>query len=160
AADGSISLNPTGQPVTVNGDLTVTGTCTGCGGGTPVGADGEIQFNGNNAFASDADMTWNASTHSLSIVGPQDDPDSTFNVVTGTPGAFGTPFTFVKMGQAEINDIGVTGTSFGLYYDPDGTGLGWLANGEFDFNLGTPSSGPYGIFFTPDAYAHNIGIEM
>jgi hypothetical protein len=32
SSDGAIHLNPTGQPVTVNGNLTVTGTCTGCGG--------------------------------------------------------------------------------------------------------------------------------
>jgi hypothetical protein len=32
-SDGALTLNPTGQPVTVNGDFTVTGTCTGCGGG-------------------------------------------------------------------------------------------------------------------------------
>src|SRR5262245_35123910 len=30
SGDGTITLNPTGQPVTVNGAL--TGTCTGCGG--------------------------------------------------------------------------------------------------------------------------------
>jgi hypothetical protein len=32
-SDGALTLNPTGQPVTVNGNLTVTGSCTGCGGG-------------------------------------------------------------------------------------------------------------------------------
>lgn len=28
---GALNLNPTGQPVTVNGDFSVTGTCIGCG---------------------------------------------------------------------------------------------------------------------------------
>jgi hypothetical protein len=36
---GEINLNPTGQPVTINGDLTITGSCTGCGsGGAPTDA--------------------------------------------------------------------------------------------------------------------------
>jgi hypothetical protein len=49
-SDGALTLNPTGQPVTVNGNLTVTGTCTGCGGGTPGGSNTQIQFNNNGAF--------------------------------------------------------------------------------------------------------------
>lgn len=63
-SDGAINLNPTGQPVTVNGDLTVTGSCTGCGGGgTPGGAPNSIQYNNNGALGGFG--SWDGTTLSL-----------------------------------------------------------------------------------------------
>jgi hypothetical protein len=59
-SDGALTLNPTGQPVTVNGNLTVTGSCTGCGG-APGGSNTQIQFNNNGAFGGSPKLTWDAS---------------------------------------------------------------------------------------------------
>jgi hypothetical protein len=54
------TLSVTGTTTLSN--LTITGTCTGCGGGggTPGGANGQIQFNNNGAFGASADFTWDA----------------------------------------------------------------------------------------------------
>jgi hypothetical protein len=70
SGSGALNINPTGQPVTVNGDLTVTGTCTGCGGGggTPAGSDTQIQFNdGGSAFGGDSGLTFDKTTNALNI---------------------------------------------------------------------------------------------
>jgi hypothetical protein len=45
-SDGALTLNPTGQPVTVNGNLTVTGSCTGCGSSIAASNDQMIFKNG------------------------------------------------------------------------------------------------------------------
>jgi hypothetical protein len=70
SSDGALTLNPTGQPVTVNGNLTVTGTCTGCGGGgTPGGSNTQIQFNNNGAFGGSSSLTWDNTNKVLHIGG-------------------------------------------------------------------------------------------
>jgi hypothetical protein len=66
-SDGALTLNPTGQPVTVNGNFTVTGSCTGCGGGTPGGSNTQIQFNNSGAFGGSAEFTWDGSHRILTL---------------------------------------------------------------------------------------------
>ena len=75
-SDGALTLNPTGQPVTVNGNLTVTGSCTGCGG-TPGGSNTQIQFNNSGAFAGSPNLTWDGSEFSTGIKGDNAAFDST-----------------------------------------------------------------------------------
>lgn len=51
-------------------DVTVTGTCTGCGGGgAPGGMDGEVQFNDGGAFGGDAGFTYNKTLDALTVGG-------------------------------------------------------------------------------------------
>lgn len=52
----------------VLGDLTVTGTCTGCGGGTPAGADGNIQYNNGGAFGGEAALNYDDTADELTLV--------------------------------------------------------------------------------------------
>jgi hypothetical protein len=97
-SDGALTLNPTGQPVTVNGNLTVTGSCTGCGGGgTPGGSNTQIQFNNSGAFGGSANLTWDGSKLTVNATG-------------------GAPITLdgknIRFGSA--NALNGTGQIFGL----------------------------------------------
>ena len=49
-----------------NGDVG-SGSCSGGGGGTPGGSNTQIQYNNSNAFAGDANFTWNYATAQLTI---------------------------------------------------------------------------------------------
>lgn len=46
-------------------NLTVSGTCTGCGSTSPGGADTQVQFNNAGAFGGDADLTFSTATNTL-----------------------------------------------------------------------------------------------
>lgn len=67
--DGISTINGTiaADTLTLDGDVTVTGTCTGCGGGTPGGSDGQVQFNSGGAFAGDAGLTYSAAADDLTV---------------------------------------------------------------------------------------------
>lgn len=51
-------------------NITVTGTCTGCGSGSPSGATGTFQYNNSSAFAGAAGVT-TANGNSIIIKGPE-----------------------------------------------------------------------------------------
>jgi len=58
------SITCADNPSTLRTDCTLTG-----GGGTPGGADTQIQFNDAGAFGGDADFTWNKTTNVLTLSG-------------------------------------------------------------------------------------------
>ena len=78
SGDGSVKVNnqytfPTG--VTASNDYVLTAQTNGttawaaAGGGTPAGADTQVQFNGGGNFAGDNALVWNSGTNVLTISG-------------------------------------------------------------------------------------------
>ena len=61
-------------------DITISGTCTGCGSGVPGGADTNIQFNDASSFGGDSAFTWSKNPNVLSVSGY-------VGIATTTPGA-------------------------------------------------------------------------
>lgn len=105
--------NSTGGDVTIDDDLTITGTCTGCGGGTPGGADTQVQYNDSGAFAGDANFTWNDATDELNIVG----------TITNSDGSAASPsYTF-----SSDPDTGL--------YNLTSNSLAWAVGGSIGMQL-------------------------
>lgn len=68
-----ITQRVAGTPVYINGNLTVTGTCTGCGGGsgTPGAASSSVQYNANGAFGGSSNIYTNGTNLGIGISAPQ-----------------------------------------------------------------------------------------
>lgn len=94
AGGGPNEIEVTTGLVTVPGNLTVTGTCTGCGGGggSPGGADTELQFNNGGAFGGIPEFTYDPLT-SIFTIGSQL-IDWTLVGVAGATNDFGSGFSF------------------------------------------------------------------
>jgi len=89
----------TWSPVVVSTGLAFSGgnlTATGGGGGTPGGANTQVQFNDSGAFGGDADLTWNKTTNVLTLNGQ----------LTQTGSANG----IVAFGVVQANSYVCTGT--------------------------------------------------
>lgn len=69
AVGGGSPFNVTNAGNTTTANLTVTGTCTGCGGGggTPAAPATSVQFNNSGVFGGNANFEWNNSTGNLSV---------------------------------------------------------------------------------------------
>ena len=65
------TLTSTGGTVTItNGAGTINLEAAGGGGGTPAGANTEIQFNNSGAFGASSNFTFNSATSQLTLTGP------------------------------------------------------------------------------------------
>ncbi len=94
-------------------NLTVTGTCTGCGGGgTPGGSTTQVQFNDATAFGGDAALTFNKTTKLLTVAAPTGTPHTILQV-----GAGGTNYMVAvnstNLMQVLSNTLGVSASDDG-----------------------------------------------
>jgi hypothetical protein len=143
------------MPYTYNPLLKVGLDQTGAGGGTPGGADTQIQFNDDGAFGGSADLTWDdtgkvldvggdinlddGGTHktTLQLVTPTQDRTIAFPDLTGTVGLVAG-----SSGQAIYNDAGAySGLST---VTTDGTNV--TLSGRFISSLNGAASAPPGAF--------------
>lgn len=83
-ASGGVFLSDTTPSVTTNklynegGTLKFNGSAVGGGGGTPGGADTNVQYNNAGSFGGEADFTYNATTNTLTV------PTGKFDIVNFT----------------------------------------------------------------------------
>lgn len=100
------------------GNLTVSGTCTGCGsGGTPGGSNTQVQFNDSSAFGGDAGLTYNKTTDALTVAGNVD--GGTFDGISSSDWAR-LSFNNVFTGSTQS----ISSTDSRLYLDDTNAGAG------------------------------------
>lgn len=95
------------------GNLTVSGTCTGCGAGSPGGADTQVQYNDGGAFGGDAGLTYNETTDALTVAGAL----SAGGNFTADPGG-GTDELTVSSGTTAMIGTTTGGASGGISMTP------------------------------------------
>jgi len=143
SSDGAINLNPMGQPVTVNGDLVVTGACTGCSSAFQSALSGQLIKISVGAGPYSIAITPDGAT--AYVANYSDDTVTPITVATNTAGA----------------PISVGGASAAIAITPDGA-TAYVANYSSDTvtpitvatnTAGAPISvgdGPWSIAITPD----------
>jgi hypothetical protein len=110
-------------------------TYIGAGGGAPAGANTEIQFNDNGAFGSDANLVYDNTTQTLSVIG---------TVLTGNSYVQYTTIASSYVAVAEIVATNQIDISKGNYFSVD-VGATSVTLDVINF---VPGPGPFVVSFT------------
>jgi hypothetical protein len=126
------------EEITLGTNLSFTGTTLNAagGGGTPGGANTQIQFNDSSSFGGDADLTWNSTTNVLGVTGDVNLSDGgtyTTTLQTITPTADRT----ISLPDATGTVALVAGSSGQVVYNNAGA----LAGGNLGYNTTTGAFG-------------------
>lgn len=143
-ADGDVWTTTAGMYARINGS-TVGPFGAGGGGGSPGGADTQIQYNNAGVFGGSADFTWNNTSKVLSL-----GPSGVAGTSTPTKISLGGTFSNVAGANAKIELFASGGDIYGL----------GLSSGQMDFMV--PSGAGYGFHIAGTEYAeiNNNGLAL